>query len=185
LAKTFIALASEGRIRRVTQGLILQKAADYAPSPKDSDFVAKSDVPWLDRFAAAGGYAIISGDLKMRERLHERLALSHHGFVVIFFDPRWNQSNFFRKTALMVFWWEEIVLKIKSADKGTFWIVPSKWPKTPGQLRNMSLGLTRLLKGSPSDRPKIHKPAPRRPARSADDRQSALRLHDKPDGFKP
>jgi hypothetical protein len=173
-------LAAERAIRRVSEGLIFEKAADYAPTRDAADFIRKSDVPWLDRFATAGGHAVISGDLKMRERLHERLALSHHGFVVVFFDPRWGSWNFFRKTALMVHWWEEIAHKIKHADKGTFWMVPASWPATPGQLTNVSIGLAQLLKDSPIARHQIPKsvPVPKRRRPTVDNRQQGLHLHD-------
>jgi hypothetical protein len=138
---------------------VFEKAADYAPVSGDRDLVKNSDVPWLDRFAAAGGHAIISGDVKMRERAHERLALYHHGFVVIFFAPQWAQWNFFRKSSLMLHWWETIVHKIKTAENGTFWSVPKTWPDTPGQLTNVSIGLAKLLKDNPDA---SKKRAPRR-----------------------
>jgi hypothetical protein len=141
LAKVFITLAKERAIRRVSEGLVFEEASNYAPSVGDRDYIRRNDVPWLDRFAAAGGHAVISGDVKMRKRAHERLALYHHKFVVVFFEPQWGAWNFFRKSALMLHWWEEITHKIKNAEKGTFWVVPSAWPGTPGQLRNVSLGL--------------------------------------------
>jgi hypothetical protein len=178
LAKVFISLAKERPIRRVSEGLIFEQAADYAPSTGDRDYVKKSDVPWLDRFAAAGGHAVISGDTKMRERVHERLALYNNGFVVIFFEAQWGSWNFFRKTALMVHWWEEITHKIKHTDKGTFWAVPSAWPTTTGQLRNISIGLAQLLKDKPqtaqTQRPR-RQPHRRSPsARRTDGRQTGF-----------
>jgi hypothetical protein len=161
LAKVFIAFAKERAIRRVSEGLVLERAVDYAPKPTDRDYIRKNDVPWIDRFAAAGGRAIISGDTKMRRRTHERLALYQHGFVVIFFEAQWGSWNFFRKTALMLHWWEAICDKIKNGDKGTFWAVPSAWPAKGGELRNVSLGLAQLLKDRPDSGPN------RRPRRRA------------------
>jgi len=110
------------------------KASDYEPNKTDRDYVRGSDVPWLDRFAAAGGHAVISGDTKMGRRRHEKLCLYEHGFVTVFFERQWNGWNFFRKTALLLHWWEEVANKIKVADKGTFWVVPAAWP-TKGAFR--------------------------------------------------
>ena len=161
LAKVFVTLAKERAIRRVSGDLILEQASDYAPKTGENDYIRKSDIPWLDRFAEAGGHAIISGDIKMRLRAHERLALYQHGFVVIFFEPQWGAWNFFRKTALMLHWWEVICDKIKNGEKGTFWAVPAAWPSKGGELRNVSLGLAQLLKDKPRPIPKPRRTAAR------------------------
>jgi hypothetical protein len=77
-------------ICRSIAGLVLEKASNYAPKLTDADYIRKSDVPWLDRFAKAGGHAVISGDVKMRIGDHERLCFYQHGFVAIFFEQQWN-----------------------------------------------------------------------------------------------
>ena len=46
-------------ICRSIAGLVLEKASNYAPKLTDADYIRKSDVPWLDRFAKAGGHAVI------------------------------------------------------------------------------------------------------------------------------
>nr|WP_294557011.1 hypothetical protein [uncultured Rhodopila sp.] len=164
---TFTALANEPVIRRATKGLVLEKAIDYAPKATDADYVRKSDVPWLDRFAAAGGRAIISGDVNMRIKHHEKLCLYHHGLVGIFFEKQWNGRNSFRKTALLLHWWEEVAAKIKTADRGTFWVIPTLWPPKGGSLRNVSLGLAELLRDiSETDRaPRQRKRIPLPPSK--------------------
>jgi len=149
IAKVFISLAQEKVIQRTCRGLVVQKAEDYAPKTTDADFVKRSDVPWLDRFAKAGGRAVISGDVQMSRKPHERLALYDHGFVVIFFEPQWAGLTFFRKSSLLLHWWEDITTKLKVADTGTFWAVPSQWPPKGGELKNVSFGLAQLLKDSP------------------------------------
>ena len=62
-------------------------------------------MPWIEKFAAAGGKVIISGNTKMRQVPHERLALVEAGMIVVFFENRWNGWNFFRKCALLLHWW--------------------------------------------------------------------------------
>jgi hypothetical protein len=92
-ADTFIVWAAAPRIRLISKDLILVKAGDYEPTKTDRDYVKGSDVPWLDRFAADGGLAVISGDTKMTRRLHEKLCLYDHEFVTIFFEAQWNNWN--------------------------------------------------------------------------------------------
>jgi len=177
IAKAFIAFVKERAVQRISKGLIWETAADYAPKQSDNDYRRRSDVPWLDRFAAAQGHAVISGDVKMRRRPHEKLALYQHGFVVIFFEHQWSEWNFFKKSALMLWWREEIATKIKTADKGTFWIVPCSWPAKDGQLRNASLGLAKLLKDAPArtaGKRTVRNRPPKKPKRGDDTRQAAF-----------
>jgi hypothetical protein len=150
MVKVMLDLAKEKAFFRRSKGIVLEKSRDYAPKKFDMDYKQGSDVSWIDRFASAGGRAIISGDVKMRrERKHEMLALYQHGFVVISFEPQWGQWNFFHKTAIMIHWWEHIVDKIKNAEKSTFWVVPTQYPLSGGELRNVSIGLAQLLKDNP------------------------------------
>jgi hypothetical protein len=78
IAEAFKALQGENAILRCE----IVSARDYAV-PR-----AESDVPWLQRFAADGGKVVISGDAKMRGKLHEQRALAAAGFVVIFLARR-------------------------------------------------------------------------------------------------
>lgn len=175
VAKVFLSLAQERPLRRSSGDLTFHLARDYAPRITDADYIRKSDVPWVDRFAAAGGRAIISGDVKMRGKVHERLALYQHGFVVIFFERQWGEWNFFHKSGLIMHWWEEIVQKIRSAERSTFWVVPCEWPRRDGELRNVSLGLAQMLKDNPSRSKKVR--ARRRsavPKERGDERQAAF-----------
>ena len=165
-------------MKAVSKGLILELAKQYEPALTDGDYIKRSDVPWLDRFAAEGDHAIISGDVKMRTKHHEKLALYENGFVTIFFERKWNDWNFFRKSALMLHWWEEISTKIKTADRGTFWVVPCTWPaRGQAELRNVSLGLAQLLKDNPNKKAALRKPRTqiaKQLAKPSDQRQSTL-----------
>jgi hypothetical protein len=89
----FKSLADERRIRRTVGatggpghpgGIEVVLAKDYAPSPTDDDFVHGSDVPWMERFAADGGTAIISGNTKMLTVPHELLAIQRLGLTSVF-----------------------------------------------------------------------------------------------------
>lgn len=177
VAKVLMDLAEAKSFSRRAKQLTLKRAQDYAPKIIDGDYVAGCDVPWLDRFAADGGRAIISADVKMtRERTHEMLALYQHGFIVISFERQWGNWNFYHKVSLMIHWWDRIISKIRDADRGTFWVVPSSWPiKEDVELRNVSLGLAQLLKDNPNRSKKIKTTGKiRRPVMAGNDQQSFL-----------
>lgn len=116
--------ASEKQFKRISGNFVIKAAADYTPKPGDSDYKAKDDVPWLKRFADDGGKVVVSGDVMMKHRPHERLALIEHGFIVIFFETQWSGWKFWRKCALLVHWWPVIAAKIRKAKKASFYHVP-------------------------------------------------------------
>ena len=149
MAKVFLNLVQHKRVAKTIKGLTFEQATDYAPQRGDADYQKGSDVGWLNRYAAAGGHAIISGDVNMRQNAHERFALYENGFVVVFFESQWGGWDVFHQSALMLHWWEIIVDKVRRADKGTFWVVPSAWPIKGGESKNVSFGLAALLKDAP------------------------------------
>ncbi|WP_131800228.1 hypothetical protein [Methylobacterium indicum] len=127
LVRALQSFADERQFKRLTDGYKITKARDYAPGESDADFEAGSDVPWVKRYAADGGQIVISGDVTMMSRSHERLALLEAGLIVCFFTPQWSNWKFNRKCALLINWWPVIVKTMASADKATFWQIPSNW----------------------------------------------------------
>jgi len=120
--------ASEHQFRKISGKFDIKAADDYAPKPGDSDYRPNDDTPWLKRFADDGGKVVISGDVNMRYRPHERLALIEHGFIVIFFERQWSNWKFWRKCAFLVLWWPEIAAKIKRTKaRKSFFVIPAKW----------------------------------------------------------
>lgn len=137
--------ANEHQFRKISGNFIIKSAADYTPKPGDADYRAKDDVPWLKRFADDGGKVVISGDVRMKSRPHERLALIEHGFIVIFFEAQWSDWKFWRKCALLIHWWPVIAAKIKRARKASFYHVPCNWVED-GKLRWVSNKDPKLLR---------------------------------------
>ena len=127
LVRALQSFANESQFKRLTGGYEITKAKDYAPRDSDTDFEAGSDVPWVKRYAADGGQIIISGDVMMMSRSHERLALLEAGLIVCFFTPQWSSWKFNRKCALLINWWPVIVKTMATAEKSTFWQIPSNW----------------------------------------------------------
>lgn len=120
VARALEALSGENRLLRVT----LHSARSYAV-PR-----APSDVPWLEEFAKAGGKVVVSGDAKMRGKLHEQRALSTAGFVVFFLARPWNQMKCHEKCAMLIRWWPLILEKIEAAQPGQFFEIPHSWNST-------------------------------------------------------
>lgn len=117
LADACKALDGEDRLLRVE----IVSAREFAV-PK-----AESDVPWLQEFAASGGRVVISGDAKMRGKLHEQKALLEAGFVVFFWDRRWNAENGYVKAAMLMRWWPYILEVAENANRGQFFEIPFSW----------------------------------------------------------
>lgn len=117
LADAIKALAGEDGMLRFE----FVSARHYAP-PKAAD-----DVPWLERFALDGGKVVVSGDVRMRGKLHEQQALRDAGFIVIFFSRRWNDLNAYSKAAMLIRWWPFVLAKIQSSFPGQFFEIPCSW----------------------------------------------------------
>jgi PIN like domain len=131
------AFANENQFRKISGDFTIKSAADYTPKPGDDDYRPKDDAPWLKRFADDEGRVVISGDVRMRYRPHERLALIEHKLLVIFFENQWSEWKFWRKTALLIHWWPVIASKIKRHKKPAFFHVPCNWVEG-GELRWVS-----------------------------------------------
>lgn len=144
VAKALKALAGERVLARVQ----IVSARKYA-LPK-----AASDVPWLQKFAKSGGKVVVSGDAKMRGRLHEQKALSDAGFIVFFMARSWNQMSSHEKVAMLIRWWPIIVAKALSAKPGQFFELPNSW--TAAEMKEVTP--PKGLRGKPgkqSNRPKL------------------------------
>jgi hypothetical protein len=103
MVKVFQTFANERQLQKLfTRGLSIESAIDYTPKPGDSDYLPKNDVPWIKRFASAGGKVVISGNTAMRRVSPERLALVEEGMIVIFFEDSWNNKRFFTKCAFLM-----------------------------------------------------------------------------------
>ena len=139
MVRVFETFATEKQLRKLTGNFEIESAKKYTPAPDDSDFLRRSDVPWIERFAKADGRIIISGNTDIINVPHERLALINAGMITIFFEAKWNQRGFFEKCAHLMLWWPIIARKVKRAKRGSFWKVPNDWTASDrGKLRPIS-----------------------------------------------
>lgn len=145
LVEVFRTFASVRQLKNKTGVFEVKSSRDYTPKPSDDDYIAKSDVPWIKRFAADGGTVIISGNTEMRYVPHERLALTQAGMLVFFFDSKWNNWDFFRKCSLLIYHWPAIARRIKQARPPAFWHIPLSW-NAKAKLRKTSTDDPQKLK---------------------------------------
>jgi len=126
MVRVFKALASERKMlwsvantrRSGDRGeLIVVSADDYEPDPTDTDYIKRSDAPWLERFAKDGGDIVISGDTKMYEKPHEIVAIQQTGLVLVLFENKWNEWDFFQKSALLLWHWTAVIEATRGATK--------------------------------------------------------------------
>lgn len=175
MAKILVELARTDKRFR-TRGTVFESAADYAPKPKDPDYVRKSDVPWLKRFASAGGRVVITGDVDMRYKPHELQALIDLGLVVISFEKRWSTWNFYQKSALLLFHWPNILERAEKARPATFWCVPTRMERKD-KLTDVTPGKQKLV--TTKQRSAATKRA-RAKASASDERQYEMKLEKEP-----
>lgn len=153
MVKVFQTFASERQLKRKIGAFEITSATQYAPKPSDGDYLKKNDVPWIKRFAAAGGRVIISGDTEMRYVPHERLALIQAGMLVFFFDGKWSQWDFFRKCSLLIHHWPAIANRIKRGKAPAFWHVPLSWHEK-AKLRKVATDDPKKLKIERKSKPR-------------------------------
>lgn len=97
-------------------------ARDYTQSGESG-----TDVPWMERYKAVGGEVVISGDRRIRSRLHEQEAYMRCGLVLYMFSPTWCGWNFRKKSAFLLQWWDRIVEHASSAPRPSCWDIPTSW----------------------------------------------------------
>lgn len=145
MVRVFQTFAKERQLQRLTAGLLIESAKDYTPRPDDPDYEKGSDVPWIRRFAADRGRAIISGNTRIMERPHERQALVDANLVAVFFESAWNELRFCTKCSLLLHWWPVVAQKLNDAAPPSFWRIPNNWVKN-GTLRPLPITDQRLEK---------------------------------------
>jgi hypothetical protein len=68
-----------------------------------------ADTDWLAHLAAEGGWAILSGDLRITRNQHERDAWLSSGMVAFFTSRSWSKLPYWEKTWRIVRWWPNIL----------------------------------------------------------------------------
>lgn len=117
MVTVFRSLASDGGVLNCE----IVSAKEYRPIDE------RGDEHWVRRFAKDGGQIVISGDTKMRARVHELAALIEAGLVTYFFERKWSDVSFFTKSAMLLHWWEPVRKHMDTAARATCWEIPYQW----------------------------------------------------------
>lgn len=120
MIRVFQTLAKQSSILKCEIHTVKQ----YTSKPKEGD------IPWIVKFKDAGGQVIISGDTKIRSKLHEQKALSEAGFIGFFFTGTWSKKNGFVKGAMLLNWWPKIREYMDTSSPGDLWEIPFQWAWT-------------------------------------------------------
>ena len=82
-----------------------------------------SDIDWIQKLSAEGGWTIISGDVRITKSLHERQAWLSSGLTAFFLVKGWD-FEFWDKTSRIVRWWPRIMEQTQMVQPGAGFYVP-------------------------------------------------------------
>ncbi|MES1940238.1 hypothetical protein T5B8_08343 [Salinisphaera sp. T5B8] len=119
MVRLFKALTSEDSL---LPSFEFVSAAEYTDGSKQ-----ESDVPWIESFSADGGQVVISGDVAMHARPHERKAYRDAGLIVFFFASKWGNMKLFPRSAMLLRWWPRIEEQIAKSSPKQCWQIPVTW----------------------------------------------------------
>jgi hypothetical protein len=88
------------------------------------------DPDWIKRFAAEGGTAIVSGDLRILQHWPNLIAYTESGLISFFPPSEFKVFGGFAKAAFYLRWWPAIVEKINVSSPGDRWRLPMMWATT-------------------------------------------------------
>jgi hypothetical protein len=83
----------------------------------------RGDENWIRRFAADGGSVIITGDGRIRARVHERAALAQTNLISYFFGRPWNTVKLQQKADELIAKFPAILEHARTAPAGSCWEV--------------------------------------------------------------
>ena len=88
-------------------------------------FPAKvEDRVWLESLGNEGNWAILSGDVSITRKPHERLAWRQSGLTAFFLQRGWMKIRFWDQSWKLVKWWPTIMETAKSFETGHSFSVP-------------------------------------------------------------
>ncbi len=93
------------------------------------------DVDWIENLAEEGGWAVISGDVRITSRLAERLAWHRSHLKGFFLAPSWSKLASIEKTARLLLWWPTMEIQECLVAPGAIFQLPLKIGSRLVQLR--------------------------------------------------
>lgn len=88
-----------------------------------------TDVEWIGRLGEEGGWAIISGDLRITRNRAERDAWRASRLVGFFLSPGLHRLPLMKKAARLIILWDTIESQYRLVQAGAIFELPERSPK--------------------------------------------------------
>ena len=82
------------------------------------------DQVWLESLGNEGNWVILSGDVSITRKPHERLAWQQSGLTAFFLQRGWMNIGFWDQSWKLVKWWPTIIETAKRFERGHSFSVP-------------------------------------------------------------
>jgi hypothetical protein len=81
---------------------------------------ATPDVEWISALSREGGWAVLTKDLRLKTRPHERAALDQSRIVYFFLASSWKDYGVEETAARLIRWLPKMAQQTDLADRGRF-----------------------------------------------------------------
>lgn len=105
-----------------------------------------ADVPWIAKFAAEGGRAILTGDRDFLSRPHQVMAVLETGLIVIHMHNKFCNAKGRMQAAHLLWWWDKIEATLLTAKPRQCWRVPWGFPEQSPSLLSVSVDYEKARK---------------------------------------
>jgi hypothetical protein len=92
------------------------------------------DITWIGQLASEGDWIIVSGDVRISRNPVERKAWHESNLAGFFFAPPWSSERYWKMTADLVRWWEEIERQARRTPTGHGFLIHCKSKKALVQI---------------------------------------------------
>lgn len=82
------------------------------------------DADWIEDLGTEGGWAVISGDVRITRRPAERLAWHRSRLKGFFLAPSWSKLANIEKTGRLLLWWPKIEVQERLVAPGAIFQLP-------------------------------------------------------------
>jgi hypothetical protein len=82
------------------------------------------DVDWMRTLGREGGWAVISGDIRITRNAAERQAWREAALIGFFMAPGWRKLDPLHQTARLLMWWDRLVAQVALVEGGAIFQLP-------------------------------------------------------------
>jgi hypothetical protein len=93
------------------------------------------DEVWISALGAAGGWSVLSGDVRITRRPTERLAWHRSRLKGFFLAPAWSKLTNLEKTARLLLWWPKLRIQERLVGPGAIFQRPINAGSRLAQIR--------------------------------------------------